>query len=123
MGLEKLVKIQPEVVIPLGGESVMRFAQIFSSGHGKTLCEWALTTVHGSRLRCIGDKLSLFGSCQEVFRELLKKNWSEPRCCSGKGAVINLTFMFSLLFNNTSILIFRCSEILNGVSCLIPESF
>jgi hypothetical protein len=42
----------------------------------------------------IRDKLSLCGSCQGDVRKGLKKNWSEPRCCSGKGATINLTLGF-----------------------------
>ena len=42
----------------------------------------------------IGDKLSLSGSCQGDLRRGWKKNWLEPRCCSGKGAKINLRFGF-----------------------------
>ena len=42
----------------------------------------------------IGHKLNLSGSCQGDLRRGWKKNRSEPRCCSGKGATINLTLGF-----------------------------
>jgi hypothetical protein len=35
----------------------------------------------------IRDKLRMCGSCQGDLRRGWKKNWSEPRCCSGKGAM------------------------------------
>ncbi len=48
----------------------------------------------GITLAPIGNKLRLYASCQDVFRGLLKKKWSEPLWISGKGATINLMFGF-----------------------------
>jgi hypothetical protein len=50
--------------------------------------------IGGNWLASIGDKLRLYASCQGVWVRMTEKNWSELRCCSGKGATI-----FSDLFS------------------------